>query len=90
MSDINEVDLDVKGIPKTDSKIMPILEVLKVREPVIHHRELVSTIQDVDNETTEDFWEISASGCIYSRSIVKDALDKRFQDNEVDEMVSEN
>lgn len=56
------IGFDSEGIPRTDTKLIPILEALKSREPAFHHRELVSTMQDVDNETTEDYWEVGASG----------------------------
>jgi hypothetical protein len=47
---------------------------LKAREPLFHRRNIVSCENEFLAETTEDFWEIGASGTIYDRATVLDVL----------------
>ena len=61
-----------------------------LREPIFHHREFTNCREDVEKETTEDYFEISASGCDYSREFVLDYLEKRYKENPVDDMVKDN
>jgi hypothetical protein len=51
---------------------------LKAREPIFHRPELGATRADFERMTVEDFWEVWASGRIYSRAHVLDELEKRF------------
>ena len=60
------------------------------REPIFHHREFTNCREDVEKETTEDYFEISASGCDYSREFVLDYLEKRYKENSTDDMVKDN
>lgn len=71
-------------------KIKEIENYIKKREPIFHHREFTNSRQDILNETTEDYFEISASGCDYSRDFVVDYLEKRYKEEPVDEMEKEN
>lgn len=59
------------------------------REPIFHHREFTNCRKDVENETTEDYFEISASGCDYSREFILDYLEKRYKENPIDDMVKD-
>ena len=63
---------------------------IKSREPIFHHREFTNSRNDVENETTEDYFEISASGCDYSREFVLSYLEERFAKEKVDAMVKDN
>ena len=71
-------------------KIKEIENYIKKREPIFHHREFTNSRQDILNETTEDYFEISANGCDYSREFVVDYLEKRYKEEPVDEMEKEN
>jgi hypothetical protein len=62
-----------------------ILNELLVREPLFHRRNIVSCEQDFLRETTEDFWEVGASGAIYDRATVLSVLNERWKSSEVDE-----
>jgi len=49
-----------------------ILEELKEREPIFHHPSKFGTSeQDILNQVCEGFWEVGASGTVYT---IKDAL----------------
>ncbi|MBQ8424728.1 MAG: DUF4440 domain-containing protein [Clostridia bacterium] len=60
------------------------------REPIFHHREYTNSREDVENETTEDYFEISASGCYFSRDFVLDYLEKRYKESPIDDMIKDN
>lgn len=51
---------------------------LSSREPIFHRPEFGTTRADFEKMTAENFWEIGASGRIYSRQFVLDSLEKRF------------
>jgi hypothetical protein len=51
---------------------------LSAREPIFHRAEFGTTRADFEEMTAADFWEIGASGRIYSRQFVLDALEQRF------------
>jgi hypothetical protein len=55
-----------------------VLAELAAREPIFHRPEFGTTRADFESMTTEDFWEVGASGCRYSRAVVLDELEKRF------------
>lgn len=54
-----------------------ILDELRQREPIFHHPELGTDRADYLRMTTDDFWEIGASGQRYSREHVLDVLGQR-------------
>jgi hypothetical protein len=62
-----------------------ILNELRAREPLFHHRNIVSCEEDFLRETTEDFWEVGASGTVYDRATVLDVLKERWGTSDVDE-----
>ena len=66
-----------------------IREYILEREPIFHHREFTNSRQDVENETTEDYFEISASGCEYTREFVINFLEERYKTEFEDEMIKE-
>ena len=54
-----------------------ILEELTAREPIFHRPEHGTTRATFENMTLPDFWEIGASGSIYSRDYVLAELERR-------------
>lgn len=50
---------------------------LLAREPIFHKPEFGSTRDDYAAQTDEQFWEVGASGHVYDRETVLDALVKR-------------
>ncbi|MBO7218962.1 MAG: DUF4440 domain-containing protein [Clostridia bacterium] len=71
-------------------KLIDVKKYIMAREPIFHHREFTNSRQDVERETTSDYFEISASGCDYSREFVLDYLEKRYSQESVDDMVKDN
>ena len=69
----------------TDPILMGVLDELRSREPLFHRRELGTTRSHFEAMTTEDFWEVGASGHAYSREYVLDVLEERYQHTDVDE-----
>ena len=63
---------------------------IKGREPIFHHREFTNSREDVEKETTVDYFEISASGCDYSREFVLEYLDMRYKEQAEDDMIKDN
>lgn len=58
-----------------------VLEDLKKREPIFHHPdEFGRTKQDILNMTCNEFWEVGASGTIYTREDVISTLLERYDD----------
>ena len=55
-----------------------ILSELSSREPIFHRPEFGTTRTEFERMTAEDFWEVGASGRIYSRQFVLDSLEERF------------
>jgi hypothetical protein len=62
----------------TDPELSEVLAELSRREPIFHRPELGTTRSDFEKMTTEDFWEIGASGRRYSRAAALDALQERY------------
>lgn len=60
-------------------EIRDITAELVAREPLFHRPEFGTTRQDFDQMMAEDFWEVGASGRIYSRTFVLDTLEQRHQ-----------
>ena len=54
-----------------------ILQELQSREPIFHRPEHGTRRADFERMTAPDFWEIGASGAIYTRTYVLDELEKR-------------
>lgn len=58
-----------------------ILEELKTREPIFHHPDKFGkTKQDIEDQICDEFWEVGASGNIYSKQEVIETLLKRYND----------
>lgn len=68
-----------------NSTIQTVLEELKKHEPAFHQAEYCSTKETLENYAAPDFWEVGASGKVYSREFVIETVLKRFQEKtEVD------
>ena len=58
-----------------------VLEELKAREPIFHHpNKFGNSKQDILNMTCEEFWEVGASGNVYTRKDVVEVLLQRYGD----------
>ncbi|MGH9604760.1 MAG: DUF4440 domain-containing protein [Terracidiphilus sp.] len=73
----DHVSAAIELVLETDPALTAILEELTGREPIFHRPEFGTTRADFERITTEDFWEIGASGRRYSREFVLDELEKR-------------
>ena len=62
-----------------DPTIADVLADLQQREPIFHRPEFGTTRADFEAMTAEDFWEVGASGQVYSREQVLDVLDQRIK-----------
>jgi hypothetical protein len=69
---------DAESTIETSPELLGVLEELRAREPLFHRPELGTTRADFEAQTTEDFWEVGASGRRYRRDFVLDMLEKRF------------
>ncbi len=58
--------------------IAEVLEELKKREPIFHRKEFGRTRSDFENMMDKDFWEVGASGNIYTKNYVLDILEDRY------------
>lgn len=58
-------------------ELSQILAELSNREPIFHRPEFGASRADFERMTADDFWEVGASGRIYSRAHVLDELEKR-------------
>lgn len=61
-----------------DPDLAVVLEELKRREPIFHRPEWGTTRADFERMTVEDYWEVGASGRVYSRQYVLDELERRY------------
>jgi hypothetical protein len=58
-----------------------VLEELKAREPIFHHPEKFGkTRKDIEAQMCDEFWEVGASGNVYTKEDVIEALLKRYND----------
>jgi hypothetical protein len=75
----------MKSKLNTVQRISEVSEELKKREPIFHHPEYGITRQDFEKMTEETFWEVGASGSLYSRNFVLDTLEERYKNPQKDE-----
>lgn len=66
-----------------------VLQQISAREPLFHHRDLVYSAESFDRETSDDFWEVGASGRVYQRDQVRDGILERLATEDEDAMVAE-
>ena len=56
-----------------------ILDELKSREPIFHHPEKFGkTKEDIENQMCDEFWEVGASGNVYTKQDVIETLLERY------------
>jgi hypothetical protein len=60
----------------TDPDLVPVLEQLRLREPIFHTPEFGSTRAGFEKATAPEYWETSASGRRYSREFILTNLEK--------------
>lgn len=59
-----------------------ILVELQVREPIFHYPEKFGkTKQDIENQMCDEFWEVGASGNVYTKQDVIETLLERYNDS---------
>jgi len=73
---------------RTEDRLLPALAELIEHEPLFHRRELIAGRADFDAETSEDYWEVGASGRRYSREFVWAVLAERYASPAPDEYES--
>ncbi|MEO7230711.1 MAG: DUF4440 domain-containing protein [Candidatus Limnocylindrales bacterium] len=66
--------------PVTEARLDDVLSELQRREPIFHRPEMGTSRADFDAMTEPDFWEVGASGRIYSREAVWATLQQRYAD----------
>jgi hypothetical protein len=64
---------------QTSNDDAEVLVALMAREPIFHRREFGTSRADLEQMTTVDFWEIGASGKIYTRDYVINTLLERYK-----------
>lgn len=69
---------EFESTPATAPEVQSVLAELVAREPIFHRPEFGVTRADFEGMMADDFWETGASGRIYSRQFVLNALEKRF------------
>jgi hypothetical protein len=65
-----------------DPELQKTLLELQAREPIFHRRQFGTSREDLERMTDEDFWEIGASGKIYSREYAILNLLQRYEQPE--------
>ncbi|WP_100551484.1 GNAT family N-acetyltransferase [Caedibacter taeniospiralis] len=82
-SDLNGVTFQKFFDEEFTSHHGAVLEELKSREPIFHHPEkLGKTKQDIEAQMCDEFWEVGASGNVYTKKDVIDTLLKRYSERE--------
>jgi hypothetical protein len=71
------------------SALAQVLQQISAREPLFHHRDLVYSAETFDRETSDDFWEVGASGRVYQRDQVRDGILERLATEDEDVMLAE-
>jgi hypothetical protein len=66
-----------------------VMQQISAREPLFHHRDLVYSVETFDRETSDDFWEVGASGRVYQRHQVRDGVLERLATEDEDVMLAE-
>jgi len=73
----------------TGPELTRVLKELVSREPIFHRSEWGTTRADFERMTSEDFWEVGASGQRYSRDYVLQELERRYQNPIVEDLHAE-
>ena len=68
-----------------NDKLNAILHELQSREPIFHHPEKFGTTrEDIENQMAPEYWEVGASGKIYTREFVIQTLLERYKNQTTD------
>ena len=70
---------DSNPFTRVAPELLPILEELRAREPIFHTRAFGLTPEEFERNTTPDYWEVGASGRLYSRELILDLARKQPQ-----------
>lgn len=62
------------------AEVAGVCQVLAAREPIFHHPELGASRDDFDATTIADYWEVGASGQVYTRDQIWPVLESRYSD----------
>lgn len=62
-----------------------VFDALKAREPIFHRPEFGIRREDFEAMIDANFWEVGASGRVYSRDYVLDELERRHSGDPVEE-----
>lgn len=62
------------------------LDALRRREPIFHRAAFGTTREAFEAMTAPEFWEVGASGSVYSRALVLEVYEARFSDPAYDPM----
>jgi hypothetical protein len=69
-------------LPDHSPSLAKVLEELKAREPIFHHPDQFGkTKQDIEAQICDEFWEVGASGSIYTKQEVIEILTERYNDS---------
>lgn len=63
---------------ETRPELLAVLAELQAREPIFHRPEVGTSAEDLERQMAPDFWEVGASGRLYSRQHVLRTLLERF------------
>jgi len=70
--------VSAEPMPPTEPALPQVLQELQAREPIFHRPELGTSSADLERQMAPDFYEVGASGRLYSRRQVKDVLLRRY------------
>ena len=62
------------------AEVADVCQALAAREPIFHHPELGAGRDDFDAHTIADYWEVGASGQVYTREQIWPVLESRYSD----------
>jgi hypothetical protein len=65
-------------IPQIPAELKDVLEELRGLEPIFHRASFGANTEDFDRRMGPDFWEVGASGRIYTRAFILDTFQKSF------------
>src|SRR5674476_926665 len=82
--------LEPEPVLATDPPLTEVLDALRAREPLFHRPAFGTTRSHLEAMTTGGFWEVGASGRVYSRAYVLDILEERYRQTDEDEWQTSN
>lgn len=62
----------------TDQEIEIVKKELINLEPIFHHQELGTSKEILENMISDDYWEVGASGKVYTKKFIIDTLIERY------------